>query len=93
VLGQSHTSQVIFFFFKEVAVVIFVQGNTMLQSLKVCEIVLNNIALVIHKCDYDDQYVWRSMCVNITYSHNCRSLLIILSTKVHYYYFASLYSQ
>jgi len=81
------------FFFKEVAVVIFVQGNTMLQLLKVCEIILHNIALVIHKCDYDDQCAWRRMFVNIIYSHNCSSLLIILSTKVHYYYFASLYSQ
>ena len=48
--------------------------------------VLNNNALVIHKCD-DDQCVRNRMCLKITYSHNCCSLLIISSTKVHDYYF------
>jgi hypothetical protein len=54
------------------------------------KVVLNNIALVIGKCDDDDQCAWRRMCMNITYSLNCCSL-IISSTKVHDYYFASLY--
>ena len=57
------------------------------------KVVLNNIALVISKCDDDnddDQCAWHRMCVNITYSLNCCSL-IISWTKVHDYYFASLY--
>jgi len=35
-LGQSHTSHVKIFF-KEVAVIILVQGKTVLSLLKVCE--------------------------------------------------------
>jgi hypothetical protein len=61
------------------------------------EVVLNNIAFVIRKCDDDDdddnQCAWRRMYVKITYSHNCCSLLIISSTRVHDIYFASLYFQ
>jgi hypothetical protein len=38
-------------FLKGVAVIILLQGKTVLSLLKV---VLNNIALVIHKCDDDD---------------------------------------
>jgi hypothetical protein len=56
------------------------------------KVVLNNIVLVIHKCD-DDQCAWPRMCVNVTYSHNSCSLLIISSAKLHDYYFASLYCQ
>jgi len=72
-------------------------------------VVLNSIALVIHKCDDDgggdgddvvvddddddDDCAWCRMCVKIPYSHNCCSLLIILSTKVHDYCFSSLYCQ
>ena len=38
------------------------------------KVVLNNIALVIRKCD-EDQCAWHRMCVNITYSLNCCSIL------------------
>jgi hypothetical protein len=41
--------------------------------------------------DNDDECVWCRMCVKITYSHKCCSLLIILLTKVHDYYFVGLY--
>jgi len=50
VLGQSRTRHVNIFL-KVVAVIILLQGKTVLSLLKV---VLNNIALVIHKCDDDD---------------------------------------
>jgi hypothetical protein len=33
------------------------------------------------------------MCVKVTYGYNCWSLLIISMTKMHDYYFASLYCQ
>ena len=71
-LGQSHTCHVKIFF-KAVAVMILVEAKMMLLLVKV---VLNNTALVIHRCD-DDQCAWRGVCVKITYSHNCCSLLII----------------
>jgi len=39
------------------------------------KVVLNKIALAIHKCDGDeDQCAWRRMCVNIIYTYNCYSL-------------------
>ena len=66
VLGQSHTSHVKIFF-KAVAVMILAEAKTMLLLVKV---VMNNIALVIHRCD-DDQCAWRGVCVKITSSHNC----------------------
>jgi len=66
----------------------------MLSLLSVCvKVVLNNVALVIHKCKDGVQCAWRRMCVKITFTHNCCSLLIISSTKVHDSYFASLYCQ
>jgi hypothetical protein len=47
------------------------------------KVVFNNIALVIHKCDDDNQCAWLRMYVKISYIHNCCSLLIISSIKVH----------
>jgi len=33
------------------------------------KVVLNNIAVVIFKCDDDDQCAWHRMCMKITYTH------------------------
>ena len=49
--SANHIRSTRIFCFKVVAVIILVQGKTVLSLLKV---VLNNIALVIHKCDDDD---------------------------------------